>query len=103
MADYIDIRSIWGDVSNDGLSAKVDVAIVVAATAKLIDVTSTTAEHKWAGAILGNPKGESRKALMAVIAANKDATITQMQGALQEDVQAKVDELVDGLVLAYNA
>ena len=103
MADYIDIRSIWGDVSNDGLSAKVDVAIVVAATAKLIDVTSTTAEHKWAGATLGNHKGEARKALLAVIAANKDVTIAQMQGASTAVVQAKVDELVDGLVIAYNA
>ena len=103
MASYVDIRSIWNDVSNDGLKAKVDVAIVVAATDKLIGVTSTAAEYKWAGATLANPKSEARKALLAVMASNKDVTIAQMQGASKEVVQAKVDELVDGLVIAYNA
>ena len=102
MATYQEIRAIWSDVSSDALKLQVDVATVIAAEAKLSDGAATAAQQKWAGAFLSNPKGEAKKALLAVIASNKDATIAQMQGATDATVQTKVDAVVDGLVVAYN-
>ena len=102
MASYVDIRSIWNDVSNDGLKAQVEVATVIAAEAKLSSGTATALEQKWAGAVLANTKGEAQKAMLSVIASNKDVTIAQMQGASDAAVQAKVDAVVDGLIVAYN-
>ena len=102
MASYVDIRSIWNDVSNDGLKAQVEVATVIAAEAKLSDGAATAAEQKWAGAVLANPKGEAQKAMLSVIASNNGLTIAQMQGASDTDVQTKVDAVVDGLIVAFN-
>ena len=102
MATYQDIRAIWNDVSNDGLKAQVEVATVIAAEAKLSSGTATAAEQKWASAVLANPKGEAQKAMLSVIASNKDVTIAQMQGATDAAVQTKVDAVVNGLIVAYN-
>ena len=102
MASYVDIRSIWNNVSNDGLKAQVEVATVIAAEAKLSSGTATAAEQKWAGAVLANPRNEAQKAMLSVIASNKDVTIAQMQGATDSAVQTKVDAVVDGLIVAYN-
>ena len=101
MATYQEIREIWGNVSNDGLKAQVEVATVVAAEAKLSGV-STADELKWAAAVLSNPRVEAQKALMSVIASNKSVTIEQMQSASDEAVQTKVDGIIDGLVSAFN-
>ena len=102
MASYVDIRSIWNDVSNDGLKAQVEVATVIAAEAKLSSGTATASEQKWAGSVLADPKGEAQKAMLSVIASNNGLTIAQMQGATDSDVQTKVDSVVDGLIVAYN-
>ena len=102
MASYLEIRAIWNDVSNDGLKQQVEVATVIAAEAKLSDGAATAAEQKWAGAVLANPKGEAQKAMLSVIASNNGLTIAQMQGASDAAVQAKVDAVVGGLIVAYN-
>ena len=103
MATYQEIREIWGNASNDGLKAQVEVATVISAQAFLVSATASTDELKWASSVLSNPRGEAQKALMSVIAANKSVTVAQMQGASDAAVQTQIDSIVAGLVSAFGA
>jgi hypothetical protein len=103
MASYEDIRAIWGNVSNDALKAKVEVAVVVNAEVIMSDAQATTEQLKWASSVLSSPRSEAEKALMVVIVDSKSADIAQIQSASDATVQAKVDSIVGGLIAAYAA
>ena len=97
MATYIELRRLMTD---SDLPNKVEVATIVAAEA-LISGTPTASETLWAASVFANPKGESKKALMGVIAINKDATLEAIQSASDTAVQSAVDSLVQTLVTAH--
>ena len=98
MALYIDLRNLFAD---DTLKNRVDVAVIVAASG-LLAGAPTLDEQKWAAAVLNSPRTESRKAFMAVIAANKSATIEQILNANDTALQTNVDEVVPALVVAHS-
>jgi len=98
MASYIEIRNLF---KNSDLGNKIDVAVMIAANV-LLDGTPTTSEITWAASVFANPSKEGQKALMAVLAANKDATVAQIKGATDSSIQATVDSIVPSLVSAGN-
>ena len=99
MATYLELRNLF----NDGdLSNRVDVATMVAAN-DLIAGTPTVDEQSWAAYVFDSPRNEGRKALNAVLAENKDASVAAIQGATDAAIQAQVDVLVPSLVIAHTA
>ena len=100
MASYIDLRNLFSD---DTMKNRTDIAVVVAASDLLAGLSPTPDEQKWAAAVFSNPRGEGGKAFMAVIAANKDATIAQIQGSTDAALQTNVDSVVPDLVVAHAA
>lgn len=96
MATYLELRNLF----NDGdLKNKVITATVVAAK-ELLGGTPTANDRAWASSVLANPKGESSKALMTVLAENKALDVSAIQGATDAGIQAQVDSVVPQLVLA---
>jgi hypothetical protein len=96
MATYTELRSLY---SNDELKNKIDMAVVIAAN-NLLSGAPTEAEQKWAVSVFGNPRAESVKALMAVLATNAAASLSVITGASDADIQAAVDTVVPALVVA---
>lgn len=94
MATYLELYALKSD---DELRNRVSVAVVVAAQA-LLAGTPTVAQAQWAAKVFNNPKAEGAKALMAVLAANKNATAAQIGAVTDSAIQTQVDALVSGLV-----
>ena len=96
MATYIELRQLM----NDGeLPNKVSTAVIVYAQNRLAN-TPTLAEQKWAATVFSNPDSEGRKVLMGVLAANKGATVAQIQGATDAAIQTQVDVIAPSMVAA---
>ena len=96
MATYIELRQLM----NDGeLPNKVSTATIVYAQNRL-ENTPTLDEQKWAALVFSNPDSEGRKILMGVLAANKAATVAQIQSATDETIQAQVDIIAPSMVAA---
>ena len=95
MATYDELRTLFGD---DPLRNKIEVAVIVAAEA-IRGEDANTPNHDnrlvWAKQAFDNPQGAATKMLMALLAANKDATVAQIQSATDEAIQTKVDAAVD--------
>jgi hypothetical protein len=96
MASYLEIRNLFNDAD---LKNKVVTATLVAAS-NLADGTPTTLDKTWIASVFNNPQGEGAKAHMAVLAANKGATVAQIRGASDSAIQAQVDNIVPLLVSA---
>ena len=95
MATYAEIRQLF---SNSDLRNKVDVAVVVAAeTIRVEDAGTDNHANRlvWAEQAFASPRGKSTEMLMAILAANKDLTTTQILGAADAAVQAKVDAAIN--------
>lgn len=95
MAQYIELRQLFND---SDLKNRLDVACIVAAeTIRGEDVGTTNHTNRmlWAKATFSNVRSMSEKMLMALLAANKDLTTVQIQGALDSALQTKVDAAVD--------
>ena len=94
MATYQELRALSSD---SDLIEKVQTACVVAAHG-LSSGTPTTAEKAWIASVLSNPVSVAQQAVMFVLAANKDATVAQIQGATDASIQTNVDTVVPILV-----
>ena len=103
MATYQELYNALNAVENDGLKAQVSSSVIIAAEAKITDVAATAGELSWAYDTLLNPKPDGKRALLAVMAANKGIAIASMQGATDAAVQSQVDDIIDGLVAAHGA
>lgn len=101
MATYIELYTALNHVDNDGLKSQVGSAVIIAAEEKISDLGATAAQLAWADDVLLNPRPVAKKALLAVMAANKDVSISAMQSATDIAVQAKVDAIVPGLISAH--
>lgn len=94
MATYQELRALSSD---SDLIEKVQTACVVAAHG-LSSGTPTTAEKSWIASVLANPVSVAMQATMFVLAANKSATVAQIQSATDASVQTNVDTIVPILV-----
>lgn len=93
MATYAELFELRG---NSGLKNKVTVAVIVAAEAiRATDPPDTAPRIAWAKAAFENPSGEAGRMLMAVLAANKDADVSQIENASDGAIQTQVDAAVD--------
>ena len=95
MASYLELRSLFG---NGELRNKLDVAIVIAAEAiRNEDVGTTNHANRltWAKAAFNNPRSKADEMLMALLAANKDLTVAQIEEATDSAIQTRVDAAVD--------
>jgi len=95
MATYAELRQLFtdGDLRN-----KVDVAVIIAAEAIRTEDPGTTNHANrllWAKAAFASPRGKSEEMLMALLAANKDASVATIQGVTDAALQTKVDAAVD--------
>ena len=100
MATYAELRALMDD--ND-LENRCQVAVIVAA-GTIQEEDSGTPNHDnrlaWAEKAYGSPAALAKKVLMSVLAANKAATVAQIQAATDEQLQEKVDAAID--VFAQN-
>lgn len=100
MATYIELRGLF---SNNDLLNRVEVATIVAAEAIRTEDAGTTNHVNrlaWAKKTFANPNGVRNEMLMALLAANKDATVASItsvtDAALQTLVNAAVNVFADG-------
>lgn len=100
MATY---SELFGLQSSGDLRNRVAVAVIVAADAIRTETppTNSTQRLAWAEQAFLNPVGKSEQVLWAVLAANKDATVANIESASDAALQTNVDAVVD--VLAGSA
>jgi len=95
MASYAELYSLRSD---SALKNRVNVAVIVAAEA-IRSEDGATPNHAnrlvWAAAVFAAPSAEADRMFMAILAANKDATVAQIQSATDAAIQTKVDATVD--------
>lgn len=95
MATYAELRGLFG---HNELKNKVEVACIVAAEAirgEGSGVTNHTNRLLWAKAAFANPKAPAVQMVMALLAANKDATTATITEATDAAIQTKVDAAID--------
>ena len=96
MATYTEIRGLF---NNSELLGKVEVATVKHAS-DLLAGTPTANDRAWASDVFSNPKSESKKALMAVLATNSSLNSSSIIAASDAAIQSNVDSIAPSLVLA---
>lgn len=94
MATYIELINLRQD---SDLPNRLSLAVVV--EAYNISQQSTPADESvaWAQRVIQNPRGEGDKALLLLLAANKDLTVAQIQGASDSSIQSQVASIVSTL------
>jgi hypothetical protein len=95
MATY---DELYGLKDDSGLKNKVTAACIISAESILAE-DGGTANHAnrliWAAAVFASPGREADRMYWAVLAANKDATVAQIQSATDAAIQTNVDNHVD--------
>jgi hypothetical protein len=95
MATYLELHAHAND---SNLQDRTRVAVVVAADNIRSDVAppaNQTARLLWASNVMANPVQEARRMIWAVLAANKAASIAQIDAVTDEQLQTAVDAAVD--------
>jgi len=100
MATYMELRQLFG---NNDLKNRIEVACIVAAEAiRTEDVGTVNHANRlvWAKRAFGSPNTIRDEMLMALLAANKDASVATIEGvadaALQTLINAAVNVFADG-------
>lgn len=95
MATYTELYGLHNDSS---LRNRVMVACIVAAET-ITDELDTVPNHAnrvlWAASVFANPTAEAKRMFMAVLAANKDQSVSAVQGASDAQIQTNVDDHID--------
>ena len=102
MATYVEIRNL----NNDSLLRnRTSAAVIIAAQGIMddpanfptatADTVLQTDRLQWAARAFNDPGGEARKALMSVLAANNAATVAQITGATDAQLQTNVNDAID--------
>ena len=95
MATYTELYHLR---SNAALRNRVAIAIGVAADLVRSE-SAATANHaarlSWASRAINNPDGEAPRVLLAVLAQNKDLTISQITSANNAALQTGVNNAID--------
>ena len=92
MATYIELFGLKDD---SDLQDKVAVAIAIKAQAIRDLGAPTQGQRDWANDVAADPVAEVGRVLWIVLAVNKDATVPQISGATDANIQAAVDAAVD--------
>ena len=91
-------EELFSLMNDSALRNNVTVACIKAAEAIMLE-DGGTANHAnrlvWAAAVFGNPKPESNRMFMAILAANSALTVEQIRGASDEAIEANVGDHVD--------
>ena len=90
MATYVELYQLVGD---NTLRNRCATAVVVSAAAYLTSGTSTAAQKRWALSVMNDPTGWGQKALSAALAANKSATVAQINAVTDAGLQANIDAI----------
>lgn len=98
MATYSEIVDLLSDPEYQGLKDRTAVAASVKAHAVSQSVTPSTEAKAWAVRALMNPREESEIIIHFVLAANVNATATQILTANDAALQTAVDDAVDTLL-----
>lgn len=95
MATYTEL---FGLRNNSALRNRVTTAVLISAETVMAEL-DTVPNHAnrllWAKDVFASPSTEADRMFMAVLAANKDATVAQILGASDAAIQANVDAHVD--------
>lgn len=95
VATLLELRTLNRD---EELQQKIESAIIIAADS-IKDEDSMTTNHAnrliWAKQAFDNPAGKVKGMLSAVLAANNTATVANIQGATDSQIQTNVDAAVD--------
>lgn len=95
MATYIELRQIFG---NGDLLNRIEVACIVAAST-IQSEDAGTANHAnrvlWAASVFSGSRPWAEKMLMALLAANKAASVQDITGATDATLQTLVDATVN--------
>lgn len=97
MATYVELTGLSNSIS-DTLRQQIKMSIAVAAftiTNETGATTNHTARLAWAKAALASPDAEVERVKWYVLAANAGATVQQIAGATDADVQANVNAAVN--------
>lgn len=95
MATYAELLTAS---ENDALRQKIRVAVVVAAETirtELSSVPNNANRLKWAKSVFEGPDAVAQRMIWAVLAQNRAATLAQITGASDTDVQTAVDAAVN--------
>ena len=95
MATYAELFELR---SNSPLRNRVAVAIIIKAQSLIDGATPTAAQIAWANAALQGPVDKAGEILNYVLAANKDASESQILDASDSAIQTNVDTAVDALI-----
>lgn len=98
MATYTELRDLYGD---DALKNRLDIAVTVAAQELMEGATPTTGEQQWAASVLRDPRPVTEQALRFLLAKDRTASVSAIQGATDAAIQARVDDIKDSLVAAW--
>ena len=97
MATYIELSTIHLDPQWNDLLAKVRVACSIKAAAIIDSATPAAEALAWAKEATKKPGAAGNDLVFYIVAVNKAATLTQIYGAIDADVQTNVDSAVDAI------
>jgi len=92
MPSLLELRNLFND---SAIRNKVDAAVIVAAQGILNETTPSTARKAWAAKAFANPRLETKRIVMSVLAANKSATLPAINGASDTAVQNNVNSAIN--------
>ena len=95
MATYTELFDLK---NNSALRNRVLVACAIAAETIMAEDGGTTNHANrlvWAAGVFASPKGEAERMYWALLAANKDTTVANIEGATDAAIQSAVDDHVD--------
>jgi len=93
MATYAQLHELMHD---SNLIDKVEIAVIVAAQGIVNGgETNQVQRNKWAAQAFKAPRYTAKNILPAVLAKNKDLSVTAIQGAGDSAIQANVDEVIN--------
>ena len=95
MATYAELRGLF---NHSGLLNSVTIATVKAAQDVISTGSPTAKDRAWALKVFKETKSQSQIVLMYVLAANSALTLTQITGASDAAIQAKVDDVRSSLI-----
>lgn len=94
MATYLELRSLFSD---GDLRNRVAMAMIISINT-ILEGTPTANDKAYAAVVTNRPGEEAKKLLMFLLAANKSATIANIQSSSDASIQTNVDAIVPVLI-----
>jgi hypothetical protein len=95
MATYLELHALNSD---SDMNDRIQVAAVVAAETIRNDQAppaNQAARLVWSAKVMQNPVVEAKRMLWAVLASNKNSSVSQIQASTDAQLQTAVDSVVD--------